>query len=107
MRIAFFMVAGVGLEKVRRYGTLTNASRLLARLRCPKCADLALARRISTAALAYRSLYRPPDALANATQRATLVGLITRSRAGNSPRNKEKTQPADADCVFYGCGGGT
>ena len=32
-------------------------------LRCPKCADLAIARRISTAAAAFASLYRPPDAL--------------------------------------------
>ncbi len=88
------------------FGFLTNASRLLARLRCPKRALLALARRISTAALAFASLFpplkkdfvrenrlcrfsgtrctkskkqkhKPCPALGNATQRATLVGLIT------------------------------
>ncbi len=37
------------------------------RLRCPKFAHLAFARRISTAALAYRSLYLPQAVLANAT----------------------------------------
>jgi len=56
---------------------------------------------ISTAALAYASLFPPPAALGNATQRATLVGLITESVCTNSAHNHKKKRNPRMRIAFF------
>ena len=53
------------------------------------------------------SLLPPPAALPSLTQRATLVGLITRRAQHRFCRADKKRQPAERLTVFFGCGGRT
>ena len=89
-------IVGCG-GRIRTYDLRVIASR---RLRCPKCAFLALAWRISTAAPAYASLYLPQAALGNAPQRAPLVGLITRRTQTQTLSHNENEKRHPTGCLF-------
>ena len=98
-------LSATGGGRTPRSGNLTNASHLFARLRCPKFAFLALARRISTAAPAFASLYLAQRALGNATRRATLVGLIIQKESVRTHSQQKRTGTPNGVPVLFGCGG--
>ena len=93
-RISSLLVAGEGLEPP------TSGLSLRAALRCPKKQAGVAAAIFSTAAVIPPRLLLPPAAAGRNSQRAPLVGLITRSiRTSILPIN-EKTQPTDGGLCF-------
>ena len=92
-QVLMIMVAGTGLE-IFSFESLIKWLPLAA-LRCPKKSTVRAALLIfSTAAESTSSLYHPPDALGVLSQRATLVGLITkRGKPTLATRSKTKTAP--------------